>query len=718
MASYTISVFGPKGGVGKTILATNFASALSRRSRGQVLLVDLDPHDCGDIAFLLGAPNAKSMVDFAPAAHKLTPELLLPEIHRHPDGLWILPATRQLRQLQNLLPEKVEQLLALCREMFQYIVIDCGSDIHPLNTKAFETSSLILFCTTPEFLTLNRSVHSLAEFQSMAFPSDLIQIVVNRYDPKGVISESIIRQKLRRDCLAYLPDDTEAIAASIHEVVPVYLSHPRASYSKVIEDLTRTVLSNGLLRPVAGLKLSGPAAGPKGAEGHHTQISAAGQQRIYGKRHDEEADRQAAIRLRIHQRLIEVMDFRQLTPDELVKQDEKTLEDLRVKTREAILGIIDRMSEIKSREDRQRLSKEVLDEAVGLGPLEDLLADTEVSEILVNRRDQIYVERKGKLTLTNCRFTSDKHLLGVIERIVAPIGRRIDEKTPMVDARLRDGSRVHAIIPPLAMNGPMLTIRKFSREILGPEHLIKLGALSSDISDFLRACVEARLNIIISGGTGTGKTTLLNVLSSFIPSRERILTVEDAAELQLTQEHVGRLEARPPNLQGEGAIPIRELVRNTLRMRPDRIIVGECRGAEALDMLQAMNTGHDGSMTTIHANSPRDCVSRLETLVMFAGMDLPSKAIREQIASAIQVVVQLSRLADGSRKIVAITEVTGIDGTDVQLQDIFLFRQKGIDEHGRATGNFVATGLVPTFAEKFQEKGIKMPKGLFGGGKS
>jgi pilus assembly protein CpaF len=261
----------------------------------------------------------------------------------------------------------------------------------------------------------------------------------------------------------------------------------------------------------------------------------------------------------------------------------------------------------------------------------------------------------------------------------------------------------------------MLTIRKFSRDILGPERLIKLGAMTDEFADFLRACVQARLNIIISGGTGTGKTTLLNVMATFIPPDERILTVEDAAELQLPQDHVGRLEARPPNLQGEGAI--RELVRNTLRMRPDRIIVGECRGAEALDMLQAMNTGHDGSMTTIHANSPRDCISRLETLVMFAGLDLPSKAIREQIASAIQLIVQLTRMSDGSRKITAITEVTGLEGTTVQLQDIFLFRQKGVDDKGKVLGGFAATGLVPTFAEHFKKKGIKMPKGLLGGEK-
>ncbi|MCC7459749.1 MAG: CpaF family protein, partial [Proteobacteria bacterium] len=351
----------------------------------------------------------------------------------------------------------------------------------------------------------------------------------------------------------------------------------------------------------------------------------------------------------------------------------------------------------------------------GLGPLEDLLKNPDVSEIMVNRADQIFVELKGRPTLIPARFSGDKQLMGVIERIVAPIGRRIDEKTPMVDARLRDGSRVHAIIPPLALDGPVLTIRKFSKDIMGPETLIKYGALTEEMSDFLRACVQAKLNIIISGGTGTGKTTLLNTMASFIPNNDRIITVEDSAELRLAQELIVRLESRPANLQGEGAIPIRELVRNTLRMRPDRIVVGECRGAEALDMLQAMNTGHDGSMTTIHSNSPRDSIARLETLVMFAGMDLPSKAIREQIASAVQLIVQLTRLGDGSRKITAITEVTGMESTTVSLQDIFQFKEKGVDEHGKVLGSFLATGLVPTFAQTFKKKGIKLPKGLIGG---
>lgn len=712
MRSFAISVFGPKAGVGKTILATNVAHALARQSRGRVLLVDFDPHDCGDIAILLGMRLTTSFVELSPGVHKLTAQNLGKKIDKHHTGIWVLPAARKLEQVELISSDSLERLLDLCRQSFQYIVFDCGSDIHSLPLKAFELSSLILFCTTPEILTLSRSVHSLNSFQSLAFPSDLIQLVVNRFDPKGVITETIIRQKLQKESLAFLPDEEEEIQNSIHQGTPIFVSRPRSPYSKVVDKMCRYILSTNLLKPVKelNLKSSFGTSSPM----PNVLVDLGKKKPRSSEKLTEEIDRLDDIRMRIHQRLIEVMDFRKLSTDELIKQDEKALADLHVKTRDAIFRIMDRMPEIRSRDERQRLAKEVLDEALGLGPLEDLLADPEISEILVNSHSQIYVEKKGRLSLTDYRFTSDRHLLGVIERIVAPIGRRIDEKTPMVDARLHDGSRVHAIIPPLALDGPMLTIRKFSQNILGPKHLIQLGAMTEEIGDFLRACVQARLNILISGGTGTGKTTLLNILASFIPSHERILTVEDSAELRLSQEHVGRLEARPANLQGEGAIPIRELVRNTLRMRPDRIVVGECRGAEALDMLQAMNTGHDGSMTTIHANSPRDCMSRLETLVMFAGMELPSRAIREQIASAIQLVVQLTRLGDGSRKITSITEVTGLEGTNIELQEIFRYREKGMDEKGTMIGSFQATGLVPSFADHFKQKGIKMPKGIFG----
>ncbi|HBI68967.1 MAG TPA: secretion protein [Massilia sp.] len=374
-------------------------------------------------------------------------------------------------------------------------------------------------------------------------------------------------------------------------------------------------------------------------------------------------------------------------------------------------------SELPRELDPGVLSRQVLDEAIGLGPLEELLGDDSISEIMVNRYDQIYVERNGRLQRHPLTFTGDRAVLGVIERIVAPLGRRIDESSPMVDARLKDGSRVNAIIPPLALKGPTLTVRKFAKRKLTSKDLVDFGALSPEMAAFLQICVEARKNIIVSGGTGSGKTTLLNILSNFIPDGERIITVEDAAELQLHHEHLISLESRPANVEGKGQVAIRDLVKNTLRMRPDRIVVGECRGAEALDMLQAMNTGHEGSLTTLHANTPRDGLARLETMVLMAGMDLPLTAIREQITSAVDLVVQQTRFACGSRKVTCITEVTGMESGKIQLQDVFRFVHRGYgrDEHGehRVQGYFTGCGMVPTFYEELRAVGNELDMKLF-----
>lgn len=366
-----------------------------------------------------------------------------------------------------------------------------------------------------------------------------------------------------------------------------------------------------------------------------------------------------------------------------------------------------------SRNERQKLTSEVVDEVLGFGPINPLIYDSSVSEIMVNGPDKVYVEQKGKLVLSDVRFRDDGHVMHVIERIVGPIGRRIDESSPMVDARLPNGSRVNAIIPPLALDGPTLTIRKFSETPYTVKDLINFGTLTPNMALFIKACVEARLNVVVSGGTGSGKTTTLNVLSSFIPNDERILTIEDAAELQLGQEHVVRLETRPPNIEGKGGIAIRDLVKNALRMRPDRIVVGEVRGGEALDMLQAMNTGHDGSLTTGHANSPRDMLARLETMVLMAGMELPVKAIREQISSAVDLIVQQTRLKDGTRKITHISEVMGMEGEIITLQDIFVFRQKGKDEKGKVIGEFECTGIKPKFMDKLEASGITLPADIF-----
>lgn len=424
----------------------------------------------------------------------------------------------------------------------------------------------------------------------------------------------------------------------------------------------------------------------------------------------EQARRQLEFEWRklLHGRLLEVMDLR--------RQDVHQMSDerLRAETARLIAEILaETEAEIPPELDRELLSKQVLDEAIGLGPLEELLADDSVTEVMVNRYDEIYVERAGRLARYPLAFTGHRAVVGVIERIVTPLGRRIDESSPMVDARLKDGSRVNAIIPPLALKGPCITIRKFAKRKLDAADLIRFGSLDAAMAAFLQVCVEARKNIIVSGGTGSGKTTLLNILSNFIPPGERIITVEDAAELKLHHEHLISLEARPSNVEGKGAVSIRDLVRNTLRMRPDRIVVGECRGAEALDMLQAMNTGHEGSLTTLHANTVRDALARLETMVLMAGMDLPLSAIREQIASAVDIVIQQNRFACGSRIVTSVAEITGIESGIIQMQEIFRFHNQGVGENGRVHGRFAGCGIVPSFYDELRATGRALDIEIF-----
>ncbi len=410
----------------------------------------------------------------------------------------------------------------------------------------------------------------------------------------------------------------------------------------------------------------------------------------------------------VHQELLSYMD---LSRTDIGKWSE---EELRKNVKAMIDEIIDGIEDgLPSHIERSLLAKDVLNETIGLGALEELLADESITEIMVNAYDDIYIERNGKLEHSNVIYSDHDAVMSTIERIISPLGRRIDESSPMVDARLKDGSRVNAIIPPLALRGPCITIRKFSSKKLSDQDIVNFGAISPDMMRFLKTVVENKQNVVISGGTGSGKTTLLNVLSNYIPKGERVITVEDAAELQLQQPHLVTLESRPPNIEGTGQITIRDLVKNCLRMRPDRIVVGECRGAEALDMLQAMNTGHEGSLTTAHANSPRDMLSRMEVMVLMAGMDLPIAAIREQIASAIDIIVQQSRFPDGSRKITYITEVTGIESGVIQMQDIFRFEQKGYDDEGKIVGEFRATGQVPEFYEQLRRRGLDVDMSIF-----
>jgi pilus assembly protein CpaF len=421
----------------------------------------------------------------------------------------------------------------------------------------------------------------------------------------------------------------------------------------------------------------------------------------------ERMDQFYEMKNRIHRNLVDKLDLSRIS--------DQNNDETREQVRELVAELCDKEEAVLNFTERQRLISEIIDETFGLGPLEFLLTDPNISDILVNGPRQVYIERKGRLELTDIQFKDNAHLMHIIDKIVSAVGRRCDEVSPMVDARLADGSRVNAIISPLAIDGPSMSIRRFGRDPVTWEDYVRFRSCTQEMVDFFHACVEASLNILVVGGTGSGKTTLLNNLSTFIPADERIVTIEDAAELKLRQPHVVRLESRPANIEGEGKISIRELLMNSLRMRPDRIVVGECRGPETLDMLQAMNTGHDGSMTTIHANSTRDAMQRVETMVMMAGFDLPVKAIRNQFASAINLIIQASRLTGGPRKIINVTEVTGMEGDIITMQDIFKFEQVGISSKGRAFGRFIATGLRPSFLDRLKASGCTIDPSVFEG---
>jgi septum site-determining protein MinD len=719
MSARVVAVGGARDGVGKTTFAVNLALAFLKETRERVLLVELDRMGAGDAAALLGMTEVRTIAEFAPYLAQLTPETVGPYIAAHPAGLGLLPLAATPEAADKVPVEAVRKMLELCLPLASYIVVDCGAGIDPLGMAAMERSSGIFLITAPDFNVVQATRRMVDQLQQLQFPQQLVKVVVNRLDATGPITRDLVLQRLGRPVLVTLPKDDAVCTVHAARGTPFVLEAPREKLTRHYDELARQLVEKGVLdqlgqvaRPQdvavadARARLVQDAAKAKEVAGWMKSRGGRG-----GSRRGE-VDPRTAVKMLIHKRLVEVLDLKKLDRELATNDNRDQL--LRERAETAISRVLDEEGgTITDRADRQRIVKEVLDEALGLGPLEDLLADDRVTEVMVNGRENVFVEMNGKLTKTGLMFTDDAQLLAVIERIVQPLGRRVDEKSPMVDARLPDGSRVNAVIPPLAIDGPSITIRKFAREPFKVQDLVRFGAFTAELADLLRACVQARLNILISGGTGSGKTTLLNLMSSFIPPDERIITVEDAAELQLKQPHVVRMESRPPNIEGVGEVKIRDLVKNSLRMRPDRIVVGECRGAEALDMLQAMNTGHDGSLTTIHSNSPRDAISRLETLVMFAGLDLPSRAIREQVASAIHIIVQTSRMSDGTRKVVSVSEVTGMEANTITLQEIYCFRQTGLDEERKVLGKHMATGFVPKFVTKLESLGIQLPQGLF-----
>ena len=699
---HVIAAAGGKGGVGKSVLAANLALAIQKEMRTPVLLIDLDEKSCGDQSVILGLRPVKTVLDMTKFNGVITEQNIKTLLAFHKSGLGYLGAVTGPEQSLSADPALFSKQLFGFSQLFKYIVIDVGCSLSPLQFSALDVSSAVLVSLVPEVLVVNQTKRILNELSAATLPSQLFQLVINQTAPGG-LSAQAIASSLRLPVIGVLPKDDAAARTALQTSNPFVMSRPESALSQGYHDMVRRLAGGVLQKNKALLRPKKPSSAPAGADTSSASSSPGPKQRKLSPL--------VLLKMQIHTELIKEMDLKK---DMTQAKDEASQKELKSKTQVVVSRLVDKRGQGLSRQERSQVIKQVLDEALGLGALEELLADPAVTEIMVNGCDHIFCEKSGKLTLSPVTFTSNQQLRNVIERIVTPLGRRIDEKTPYVDARLQDGSRVNAVIEPLSIDGPAVTIRKFPQDTVTINDVVnRFGSMTSAMADFLKICVEQGLNIIISGGTGSGKTTLLNVMSTFIPANERIITVEDAAELQLKQEHVVRLETRPANIEGTGEVTIRDLIRNSLRMRPDRIVVGECRDGAALDMLSAMNTGHDGSMTTVHANTPREAVSRLETLCLMAGMELPIKAIREQVAGAVNLIIQIGRLSDGSRKVKSVTEVVGLQADTITLQEVFRFKEEGFDKNRKIIGQFQAMGMIPTFIEKFEQKGLKIPRSLF-----
>ena len=669
-------VIGAKGGVGTTTVAVDLTQALLKQR--PTTIVDADFAARRSIAILLNA--IKPLDDNRPEGNLASAVI--------GKGLTIVEMAHNIHASFTLKPPQVEALLQTMNDSASTIVLDAPQPFAAAVRPFIVRATRFILLLEPTLLGVTGARAMITELNRFGISNEMVMFVSNQREPKPELQKSDIEKALNLRLAAELPPKSDRRYAKALESLVSYLASLQSVDPHALQPSAATPL--GDRRIAKALRRPGAAAGESG-EGQN------GEARATIAQNEELRDQ---IKVRVHEELAKKLDLVQTGSDKL------KLEELRAQVAQIVSEQVEESPEVGSAEEVALLRQEIIDEALGFGPLEDLLRDPDVTEIMVNGADYVYAERSGKLQLTSKQFRDDRQLRLVIERMIAPIGRRIDESQPMVDARLPDGSRVNAIIEPLALDGPALTIRRFGEKRLTAQNLINVGAIAPQMLDFLRACVEARLNIVISGGTGSGKTTFLNILSTYIPVNERIVTIEDAAELLLNQEHIVRLEARPPNLEGRGEIKIRDLVRNSLRMRPDRIIVGECRGGEALDMLQAMNTGHDGSLTTVHANTPRDCISRIETMVLMSGFDLPVRAIREQISGAIDLIVQTSRMRDGSRKIMSITEVVGMEGEVVTTQEVVRFNAKGLDKSGRVAGDFESTAVQPNALKKFEEYGV------------
>jgi len=646
-----VSLISAKGGAGATFISSNLSVLLA--ATGKTVLLDLEENSS---SLLLNLEFDKAAAKLLSA--NLNPGTFASLLPVHFSGLYC--AVLDVKEKESL------KILAdtLCAG-FQNIVFDAGTLLEN-SEYLLENSSALLLTVNPDIVSLRAAEKTVSKLTALHIDLKKMAVVLNKTWIEAGINEAAVEKMLGLKVLCSVPFDSAALN-SINTGRPLILSEPS---SKVVLPLKTLV---AFVQGLKGLLEEKPKSRGK--------------------------DEDAKIKEKVHARLLEILPGMHIELDSF--NDLRKKAGLQNKVKKVLEDIFAaELPDIKVKEQREHLMKLIMQEALGLGPLEDLLDDPGITEIMVNGKDHIYIERNGKIILTDRKFLSEKQLLDCIERIVAPVGRRINESVPVVDARLLDGSRVNAIIPPLSLKGPVLTIRKFSKERLTIADLIKSGTLTKEAADFIRVCVLSRRNIAISGGTGCGKTTLLNIIASFIPADERIVTIEDSAELNLPQEHVVTLETRPPNIEGSGAVTIRDLVKNALRMRPDRIVIGECRGGEALDMLQAMNTGHDGSITTLHSNSPRDTLSRLETMALMSGMELPILALRGQIASALDIIIHQERLSDGTRKITNITEVAGLEGGIIATQELFVYKHTQMAAGGEKNGGLQPKGIMPGFLEE------------------
>ena len=677
MSARIITLKGGKAGEGKSLIAQNLASVLVRQYKQKVIILDLDPETKLEYKLRWNLKVSPTLVDFINHASSFDSNTILGYFANSQCGVEVVSLALDSKKALSITTQQIITALEFFKTAYDFIILDNLIGLDTLALSLLDISDNILGLCSPELIGLPSIQTYIEQYQTANFPANKLGLILNRANLAGALKSKDIAVVFKGyQIVAEIPWEPKVVE-SLNKQMSLVVIYPNTIFSKAIHRLADWLINLAKVEQASD------------ASFHINQAI-----------NEKEKLDKLAVKNKIHQQLLENDEVRNSLDEVTHNLGNQTVLGKKIEPIVSALMATE-APQIKQREEREQLVTEIVDEALGLGPLENLIKDPSITEIMVNHKAQIYIEKQGRLFLSDKRFLSDQQLIRVIQRIVAPIGRRIDESQPYVDARLNDGSRVNAIIPPLALKGPALTIRKFSKQFLNIEDLIAGESFDQAIADFLALAVRAKKNIVISGGTGSGKTTLLNLLAQYIPKTERVITVEDSAELQLYQPHVVALEARAANIEGQGAVSIRDLVRNCLRMRPDRIVVGECRGAEALDMLQAMNTGHEGSLTTVHANSAQDAMARLETMVLMAGVALPLSAIREQLASAVDLVIQQTRLSDGRRKLVQISEVAGIISQRIALKDIFVF-DKDIrsEKSAEIKGNFKATGYMPVFAHK------------------